>query len=677
MDKQAVSRRIAVLIKEIDRQRTLYHVHDKAEISEAALDSLKHELVQLETAYPKLLRPDSPSQRVAGKPAAAFKKVRHASPLLSLNDAFSEEELVAWQKRTASWLKEDQLGSFYVEPKIDGLAVSLIYENGLLVRGATRGDGQVGEDVTQNLKTVEDIPLKLSLADPPQHLEVRGEVYIPRDIFDQLNKIQQKKSLPVYANPRNLAAGTVRQLDSRITAARKLRFFAYAIPECSGQQFVNHHDEHDLALKFGFPVVRGAERVSSVKAILRVLAGYAKRRDKLNYQIDGAVITIDDKKLFDRLGVVGKAPRGSTAYKFAAEQTTTTVKDIQLQIGRTGAITPVAIFESVLVAGTTVSRATLHNEDEIKRLDVRIGDTVIIQKAGDIIPEVVEVLQRLRPAKAKPFAFPRSINGVNLVRPTGEAVHRLATTNHPAVLLRQLQHFVSKAALDVNGLGPERLNLLLDSGLIKHPADLFRLQESDLAGLEGLGELSAQNLLTALQTAKKVTLARFLYALGMRHVGFETAITVANWLDEHYHQPSLAKAAAALQGLEVADYTELPDVGPIVAQSLADAWHSGSFVGQVRALLEVGLKRAVEPKVKRAKQVLAGQPIVITGTFADYTRSELQQLIRERGGQPTDSVSSETSYVVVGAEPGSKLAKARTLGLKTISLAQLLAIINK
>lgn len=677
MNEKAATKRIAVLIKEINRQRTLYHVHDRSEISDAALDSLKHELVQLETAYPKLLRPDSPSQRVAGQPAASFKKVRHASPMLSLNDAFSEEELLAWQKRAESALKRRELGAFYVEPKIDGLAVSLIYENGLFVQGATRGDGTVGEDVTQNLKTVEDIPLQLDVTNPPQKLEVRGEVYLARDIFDELNQRQQKQGLPVYANPRNLAAGTVRQLDSRVTAARKLRFFAYAVPECSGHQFVSHHDEHDLAVKYGFPVVRGAERVSSVKAALRVLASYAKKRQQLNYQIDGAVITVDDKKLFNRLGVVGKAPRGATAYKFAAEQATTIVRDIRLQIGRTGAITPVAIFEPVAVAGTTVSRATLHNEDEIKRLDVRIGDTVIIQKAGDIIPEVVTVLKRLRPAKAKLFTWPRSINGVKLVRPAGEAVHRLATTDHPMVLRRRLQHFVSKSALDVDGLGPERLNLLLDSGLIKDHADLFKLKESDLANLEGMGELSAQNLLTALQAAKKVTLARFLYALGIRHVGLETAITVATWLDAHYDQPSLTKAVTTLQRLTVADFTNLPDVGPVVAQSLADAWHNNTFVGQVKALLAVGMKRANEPKIKLKKQVLAGQPVVITGSFADYSRAQLQQLIRERGGQPTDSVSASTALVVVGAEPGSKLAKAKLLGVKTVSLAQLLAIINK
>lgn len=677
MNEQAASKRIAVLIKEINRQRTLYHVHDRSEISDAALDSLKHELVQLETAYPKLLRPDSPSQRVAGQPAVSFKKVRHASPMLSLNDAFSEAELLSWQKRAESALKRSKLGAFYVEPKIDGLAVSLIYENGLFVRGATRGDGTVGEDVTQNLKTVDDIPLKLNVLHPPQHLEVRGEVYIPRDNFERLNKLQQQQGLPVYANPRNLAAGTIRQLDSRVTAARQLRFFAYAVPECSGHQFVNHHDEHDLAVKYGFPVVRGAEQVSSVKAALTVLSGYSKKRQKLNYQIDGAVITVDDKKLFDQLGVVGKAPRGATAYKFAAEQATTIVREIRLQIGRTGAITPVAIFEPVAVAGTTVSRATLHNEDEIKRLDVRIGDTVIIQKAGDIIPEVVEVLKRLRPATAKPFTFPRSINGVRLVRPAGEAVHRLATNDHPVVLRRQLQHFVSKAALDVDGLGPERLNLLLDSGLIKEQADLFQLQASDLADLEGMGELSAQNLLTALRAAKKVTLARFLYGLGIRHVGFETALTLANWLDEHYRQPSLTKAVAILQKLSVTDLTELPDVGPVVAQSLADAWHNSVFIGQVKALLGVGLKRVVEPKVKRERQVLAGQSIVITGSFEDYSRTQLQQLIRERGGQPTDSVSASTALVVVGAEPGSKLAKAQSLGVKTVSLAQLLAIINK
>lgn len=675
MNKEAARKRINVLIKEIDRHRELYHVHDESEISDAAFDSLKNELAKLEEQFPSLVREDSPTQRVGGRALAAFAKVQHAERMLSLHDAFSAEDLAAWQKRVENYLGQKIKSGFFIEPKVDGLAVTLKYKNGLFVQGATRGDGRVGEDVTANLRTIQTIPLKLNSTNPPAEFEIRGEVYIDKKNFLRINQQQSENGEVVYANPRNLAAGTIRQLDPKIVAARKLKFLAYAVVKCTGVIFNKHQEEHELASRFGFRVESKARAVSSLSGAQKILNNWSKEREKWEYGTDGAVIVVNSKELFERLGVVGKAPRGAIAYKFPAEQVTTVVKDILLQVGRTGAVTPVAIFEPVKVAGTTVTRATLHNEDEIKRLDVRMGDTVVIQKAGDIIPEVVEVLVRLRPKSAKPFSYPKTLHGVELVRPEGEAVYRLASSNHPEILKRRLQHFVSKAAFDIAGLGPERLELLQVAGLVRQEADIFKLKKEDLVNLESMGELSAANLITAIFQAKEISLARFIYALGIRHVGAETALALANYLIDKFKINNLESAVVKMRASSVEDFSNLPDVGPAVSKSLYQFWHSVSAQGRVDALLNCGLKMKKE-QIAAGRQVWRGESVVVTGTLSTMSRAEAQQKIREHGGHPTNSVSQDTSLLVVGENAGSKLAKAESLGVKVVTEEEFLSIIK-
>lgn len=663
MTNVEAKKRIGKLISEIDYHRTLYHVHDKQEISEAALDSLKNELAKLEADYPELVRTDSPTQRVGGMPLRKFSKVKHGRRMLSLNDVFTADELEEWEARITKLLSKKP-ANYFCELKLDGLAVSLFYQDGEFIRGATRGDGAIGEDVTTNLKTVESIPLKLSTEEPGE-VEVRGEIIIDKKTFTSINKKQTKEGGAVYANPRNLAAGSIRQLDPKITASRKLRFVAYAV--ASQEDRGTHEGEHQQAKKWGIPVERHSQKVGSIKEVISFLKKWEQERKNLPYQTDGVVIRVNDNHDYQKLGVVGKAPRGAIAYKFPAEQATSIVKDIILQIGRTGAVTPVAVLTPTLVAGTTVSRATLHNEDEIKRKDVRIGDTVVIQKAGDIIPEVVEVLIRMRPKGAKPYTFPQKLFGINLIRPKGEAVYRLESNEHPAVLRRRLMHFVSRGAFDIEGLGPERLDLLLANHLIKEEADLFTLKREDLAILEGMGDLSANNILQATKKAKTVTLERFIYALGIRHVGIETARTIGNYLDSA-ENVSLPMAVMKMQQMLVDDYAQLTDVGPVVAKSLSLAWQSKLFNKRVSNLLAVGVNRQQEKRL--VGNTLASKTFVLTGSLEKYSREQAAEMIRNRGGKVTSSVSSNTSYVVAGSDAGSKLTKAQKLNVTVLTEKQ-------
>lgn len=671
MNKQEAKVRIAKLKKEINHHRYLYHVLDKQEISDAALDSLKHELDKLEKQWPELITPDSPSQRVSGKALDKFKKVPHSVPMLSLNDAFSFEEIKEWEERIKKMLLSKIHIQYFAELKMDGLAITLIYKDGVLWKGATRGDGKVGEEVTQNIKTVEAIPLCLNVDAVPRvmqkraqkELEVRGEIFMMKSVFEKLNKEQEKKGQPTFANPRNAAAGSIRQLDSSVTASRKLSFMAYDIATDIGQ--TAHAETHDILQKLGF---RAGEQNELRKDIHSVEAYYKKIgtiRDRLKYWSDGIVVTVNEKELFQRLGVVGKAPRGSIAYKYPAVQATTVVEDIQVQVGRTGALTPVAHLRPVKVAGSTVSRATLHNLDEINRLDVRIGDTVIIQKAGDIIPDIVKVLQKLRTGKEKKFRMPAKCPVCNskVTKKPEEVAHYCSNKKCFAQQHEGLRHFISKKALDIDGLGPKILEQLAKADLVKDSADLFDLEESDLEPLERFAELSAVNLVKAIQAAKEVPLARFIYALGIRHVGEETAI-------------DLAERFGSLEKIMKASFEELEamhDVGLVVAKSIYEFFQDKQNQSLVKKIISKGVTLK-SPKRIFKKTGLTGKSLVVTGTLDTMSREEAKERIRSAGGKWVSSVSKNTDYVVVGTEPGLKADKAKKLGVKIISENELLKL---
>ncbi|MEX2043442.1 MAG: NAD-dependent DNA ligase LigA [Patescibacteria group bacterium] len=653
--KAEARKRVEKLRKEIDHHRYLYHVEDRSEISPEALDSLKHELAQLEERYPDLVTPDSPTQRIEGTVAKGFKKVTHSQPMLSLTDVFDPGEFRAWEGRIERLLGSPERPvspEYFTELKYDGLAIAIRYEKGHYKQAATRGNGRVGEDVTTNVRTIESVPLRLR---EPATVEVRGEVYMPYADFERVNERQKKAGEPTYANPRNLAAGTLRQLDPKLVAARPLAFVAYALLDDS---LPSHADEHARARKLGFPTGRFDKVCKDADAVVAFWEEMERKRKSLPYQIDGIVVTVNDRKLYRRLGVAGKAARGNVAFKFAPEQVTTKVKDIRVNVGRTGAVTPFAVMEPVQVAGTTVSRATLHNEDEVARKDVRIGDTVILQKAGDIIPEVVEPLPKLRTGKEKKFRMPKTCPncGTKLVRPEGEAVTRCPNPDCFALEAGRLEHFVSKDAMDVDGIGEKLVRQLLEEGLIRDPADLFALKVGDLEPLEKFAEKKSQGVIDGIDAAREVPLGRFIYALGIRHVGLQTALDLADEFD------TLARfRKATAERLE-----SVEGVGDVVAAQV-ERWLKEPAN---RKLLDRLGKEVRITKPKRTDE-LAGLTFVVTGTLADMSREEAQRLIRSKGGKATGSVSKETDYVVVGDNPGSKLAKAEKLGVKVIDEAGL------
>lgn len=668
MNKQRAKIRIEKLKKEINHHRYLYHVLDKQEISDAALDSLKHELDKLERQFPDLITPDSPTQRVGGEPLDKFEKVQHSVPMLSLNDAFSFEEMQEWEDRIVKLIRKKP--TYYAELKVDGLALNLTYKGGFLIRAATRGDGKVGEDITVNAKTIEAIPLSLILdmneLKSNKSTEVRGEVYMTKKHFEELNRAQKRKGGEQFANPRNAAAGSVRQLDSKVTASRKLSFLAYDI--AVGVKATQHNEIHKLLEVYKF---NSGHRNNRLCKTLKDVEAYhneiEKKRDRLPFWVDGIVVTVNNVELFKRLGVVGKAPRGSIAYKFPAEQATTVVEDIQVQVGRTGALTPVAHLKPVGVAGSTVSRATLHNMDEISRLDVRIGDTVIIQKAGDIIPDIVKVLLKLRTGKEKKFKMPAKclVCDSKVIRKTGEVAHYCSNKRCFAQQQQGLRHFISKKAFDIDGLGPKILEQLARADLVKNPADLFDLAESDLEPLERFAEKSAENLVEAIHLAKEITLARFIYALGIRHVGEETAIDLAEKFG------SLEKLmSASLEKLE-----NIHDIGGIVAKSIYEFFQDRRSLSLIKKLLSKGIRIKSEKKVIK-KTGLSGRKVVVTGTLNSMSREEAKDRIRSVGGDWVSSVSANTDYVVAGTEPGSKYEKAKKFGVKIVSEKDFLELLK-
>lgn len=680
MHKQAAEERIAKLREEINHHRYLIHVLNQEEISEAALDSLKHELTQLESNYPELITSDSPSQRVAGEVQEGFKKVTHAQRMLSLNDVFSFEELTEWQERLTKLVGAGSLAKsgYFAEIKLDGFAISLTYEQGILVGAATRGDGYVGEDVTANVRTIEAIPLRLNELDHvPDHLknaaqealkgryEVRGEVYIAKKDFLELNKEQVAKGLPEFANPRNTAAGGMRQLDPKQTATRRMKFFAYALAGEYGLS--THQEEHELARALGLPVEPHSRLCKAIAEVEGFLKEWEEKRKTLAYGTDGVVVNANDRALFTRLGVVGKAPRGSVAYKFSAEQTTTIVRDIELRIGRTGAVTPTAILDPVKLAGSTVARATLHNADEIARKDIRIGDTVILQKAGDIIPEVVQVLTNLRPKDAKPYKFPETLQGAKLVRKEGEVAFYV-DKDVTDVFKRRLEHFASRGAMDITHLGEKIVERLVDAGLVNTIADIYALTKEQLLEVEGFAELSALNLVEAIEESKNRPFVKLLFALGIRHVGSETAITIVDHLQNDFPQGEVKLSALVdrLRNYEKEDFERLPDIGGVVAQSLFDFWHDPEEQEMVNQLIGFGLHCGLTITKKAAGGPLLNKAIVLTGTLTNYTREEASELIRQAGGKTSSSVSNETDYVLAGEAAGSKLQKAEKLGVPVL-----------
>lgn len=655
------------LKKTINRYRTLYHVYDKEEISQAALDSLKHELSELEAAYPALITPDSPSQRVAGKPLPGFKKVRHQVAQWSFNDAFSPEEMHEWDARVRKGL-DGSRPSYVCELKIDGLKIVFEYEKGLLKTAATRGDGAVGEDVTHNIRTIESVPLSL---EREIDIIVEGEVWMSTRQLEQLNKAQEKSGKPLYANPRNAAAGAVRQLDPRVAASRKLDVFIYDVAKTSEQFPATQWEELDYLRELGFKVNPHHERFDSIEGAIAFWEKWKKRGRHQEYWIDGVVVKVNEKKYEERLGYTGKAPRFAIAFKFPAEQVTTIVEDIVFQVGRTGVITPVAHLSPVSVAGTTVSRATLHNEDEIRRLDVRLGDTVILQKAGDVIPDIVKVLPELRPKHSKPFKWPAKIpecgGDGRIERVPGTSAWRCVDKKSFAVQRRKFYMFVGKSALDIEGFGKKTVDQLLDEGLITHFDDIFSLKEGDVLPLEGFAEISAQKLIASIKSKRTTELSRLLTGLSLPHVGEETAILLA----EHF------RSLDDLVEAPVEKLDSIRGLGAVVAPGIA-----GWFAEKENKALIARLKMVLtikNPAYRGASKhlPLSGKTFVLTGTLEGMSRDEAKAKIRALGGDVSGSVSKKTDYVVAGENPGSKFADARLLGVAVLTENEFTRIVER
>lgn len=658
-EKSAAKARIEKLKELINEYRYHYHVLDESIMSEAAADSLKHELSQLEEQYPEFITPDSPTQRVAGKPLDKFQKVTHASRMISLADVFSESEIRDWVARNYKLVDQGTEFTFFTDIKMDGLAMSLHYENGIFKQAVTRGDGLVGEDVTMNVKTIQNIPLKLNIENPPEYLEVRGEVIIFKQDFEKLNQMQAKLGEKPFANPRNLAAGTIRQLDPRIAASRPLRFMAYDLVT---PDLPTHQKAYDFLRQIGFQTSGQDHVYTHLNEVFAEIKHLGQVRGDFLFNTDGMVIKINDRKIYSELGIVGKTPRAAVAFKYPAEESTSKVRDIVISIGRTGAATPVAILDPVEIAGSTVRHATLHNSDEIEKLDIRIGDTVIVYKAGDIIPKIKEVLLTLRPDNTEPLDYEEALKNqypeLEFERPEGEVVYRVKGQDSDFILRRNLEYFASKQALNIEGLGEKNVNLLVDAGLLKSLVDLYRLQKSDLIKLERFGELSATKLLSAIEGTKQAPLAKFITALGIRHVGAQTAV-------------ALADAFQSLEALRDATEEELlkiPDIGLTVSESILAYFADEDNLKQLDDFKALGVNPIY---VNHDNAPLKGQGFVVTGTLTDMGREEAEDLLREKGATVTSSVTKNTTALIAGAKPGaSKVTKAEKIGIKIISEAE-------
>ncbi|MFA5730073.1 MAG: NAD-dependent DNA ligase LigA [Candidatus Paceibacterota bacterium] len=676
MNKNEVQKRIEKLKNLINHHRYLYHVLNKEEISESALDSLKKELFDLEQNFPEFVTPDSPTQRVGGRPIDAFKKVEHQEMMRSLNDAFSREDMDNWENRNKKLLQGEKI-KYYCEPKLDGLAIELIYDKGILKTGATRGDGRIGEDVTQNIKTIEAIPLKLReekdiIADLKKeglpfrqfnNIVVRGEAIITKKEFEKTNKERGKMDLPFYANPRNLAAGSLRQLDSKITSERNLDADVYDLVTDFGQK--THDEEHRILKVLGFKTNNKYNKLcKNMDEVFDFYAYWQKNREKLPYEIDGLVISINSNEVFDKLGVAGKAPRGAIALKFPLKQSTTIVEDIKIQVGRTGAMTPVAILKPVEINGVVISRATLHNDQEIERLGLKIGDTVVVGRAGDVIPEVIKVFPELRTGKEKNFKMPVDCPSceTKLVKPENEIVWRCPNSNCFSRKIGWFKHFVSRSAFSIDGLGPKIIEKFIEEGLLSDPADLFELKEGDILPLERFADKSAKKIVLNIQNKKEVSFSRFIYSLGIRNVGLKTSFDLA------LNFKSIEEIAdASIENLE-----NISDIGPTVSQSIHDWFSLKENKEFLKRLKERGVRYFIE---KRSGKLL-GKKFVITGTLEKMSRDIAKEKIVSLGGEVSDAVSKNIDYLISGENPGSKYEKAKALGIKVLKEEEFLKMIS-
>ncbi len=663
--------RINELRDSINYHNHRYYVLDDPEIPDAEYDRLLRELQQLEEQHPELITSDSPTQRVGAQPISAFGEVAHKVAMLSLGNAFEDEEVSAFDRRVREGLDTEKEIEYVAEPKLDGLAVSLRYEDGLLVQAATRGDGVTGEDVTHNVRTIESIPLKLIGNDWPAVLEVRGEIYMPKAGFEKLNERAREKGEKEFANPRNAAAGSLRQLDPRITATRPLTMYCYGVGEVALDTLPKQHDAILQQLKsWGLRVSPEVKVVQGVQGLLDYYQAIGDKRNALPYEIDGVVYKVNDLVQRDILGFVSRAPRWAIAHKFPAQEEMTRVLDIEVQVGRTGAITPVARLEPVYVGGVTVSNATLHNEDEVRRKDVRIGDTVIVRRAGDVIPEVVSVVLSKRPADTQSFTMPTHcpVCGSDVSREEGEAVARCDGGLYCGAQRKEaIKHFASRKAMNIDGLGDKLVEQLVDQGLIDDAADLFKLEQSQLSAMERMGEKSAANIITALEKSKNTTFARFLFALGIREVGEATAQTLA--LEFGNLDALMAASEEALQ--------EVPDVGPVVAAHIHNFFQQTHNKDVIAKLLAAGITWPTVEKPKADAQPLAGQTYVLTGTLTSMSRSEGKERLQALGAKVAGSVSKKTNCVIAGAEAGSKLAKAESLGVEVLDEEGFLGLLER
>lgn len=664
----SLQQQIDTLRQDLRRYEYEYHVLDNPTIPDAEYDRLFHQLKALEVAHPELITADSPTQRVGAKPLSGFAQIRHEIPMLSLDNAFSDEEFYAFVKRIEDRLiRLPEPLTFCCEPKLDGLAVSILYVNGVLTQAATRGDGTTGEDITANIRTIRNIPLQLLMDNPPARLEVRGEVFMPHEGFERLNQQALEKGEKTFANPRNAAAGSLRQLDPKITSKRPLVLNAYGIGIAEGVDLPNtHYDRLQWLKTIGIPVNPEIRLCNGTDEVLDFYRDIQNKRSSLGYDIDGTVLKINDIALQEKLGFISKAPRWAIAYKFPAQEELTRLNDVEFQVGRTGAITPVAKLEPVFVAGVTVSNATLHNGDEIERLDIAIGDTVVIRRAGDVIPQIIGVLHDRRPADARPIVFPETcpVCDSAIVRIEGEAVARCTGGLFCAAQRKEaLKHFVSRKAMDIDGVGGKLIEQLVDRELIHTPADLFKLDLTTLTRLDRMGAKSAENALASLEKAKNTTLARFIFALGIREVGEATALNLAN----HF------KTLEALQNADLEALQQVPDVGEVVANRILAFWHEPHNVAVVNDLIAQGVHWDDVEVKEVGENLFKGKTVVLTGTLTQMGRNEAKALLQDMGAKVSGSVSAKTDFVIAGDAAGSKLTKAQELGVTVLTEEEFLA----